>query len=179
MMDEQCKKKVIEKDTIKLLTPENLKRLQILQIKYSDTVIKVEQMVGRIIVRGYSEDLVHVISAIHEVLDGVKEAVHEQDRAEMVAKDVQWFYEERGVRVPYEKSTNAEIETAYNAKKLNVWLETDDGDYEINFQTMKESKISVFGDVDDGNDTGYVCKVFRKDLREGLYWNRFYYVYSL
>ena len=161
MVDEHCKKKVIEKETIKLLTPENLKRLRTLQMKY-DTDIKVETRVGRIVVRGDSEDLIHVISTIHEILDGIKEAVHEQARAEMVAKDVQWYYEDRGKRVPYERAVNAEIEAAYLAKKNKVRLALDSGDYEINFKTWEESNLTEY-------DGERISKVSRKDLRDGWY----------
>lgn len=157
-MDEHYKQKVIEKDEIKSLTADHIRRIKTLAIK-CDTKIQVEQAVGRIVVAGESEDLLHVVSEILEMLGSIKDQAHARDRAEMIAKEVQWYYLEQGVRKPYESDINAEIEVAYCKKEQKLQLNLEDGYYEIDFQSMEETKL------DDSSST---VKVFRKDLKESM-----------
>ena len=52
--------------------------------------ILVEKAVGRIVVRGQSDDILNVSGAIHKILHQLREEEHERKRADI--QDIQWMY---------------------------------------------------------------------------------------
>ena len=153
MMNEHCKRQVIENDTIMELSEGQVRRIHTAELRY-DTEVKIEKKVGRIQIRGNSEDILAVSGQIHDVLHKVKEEERERDRAEMLAKEVEWEFEDSGIFEKFPSDINADIEMAYVEKKLVVPI--GEGKFTIDFVNM-----TIKG------PGGNVTDVRRRDLKKG------------
>ena len=93
---------------------------------------------GRIVVRGQSDDILYVAGEIHKMLHQLREEEHERKRAEAFAKDIQWMCSDGTNFVPYESQVNARIELAYHDNKNKVILTSEKGDdIKVDFSTMR------------------------------------------
>ena len=156
VMKANSTKKPIEDDAIRFFSQGHLRRIHTLEQRY-DVSVSVEAMVGRVVVSGQSNDIVHVLGEIHKMLSQIREEQLERKRAEALSKDVQWMYSDGTDMVPYESHVNAKIELAYHDKKTAVIITPEEGDnFEINFKSMQEK-----------DKYGIVTKVQRVDLRKG------------
>lgn len=155
LMNENCKQKVIKHEAIKSLTEEHMHRIHTLELRYS-VEVTVEKQVKRIVLDGQSEDILQVVGEIHEILHEVKKNEHERNHAEVLSKDVQWKYKDKGKFEDYESDVNAKIELAYQQKKLYVSILCGEKECMIRFHAMTEED-------EDGNTT----EVRRIDLRKG------------
>ena len=155
MMNEHCKRQVINNDTIKVLSEDQLRRIHTAELRY-DTKVEIEKKVGRIEIRGNSGDILSVVGQIHEILDEVREEERERDRAEMLAKEVEWELEDNGIFQTFPSHINAYIESAYAAKKLGVSVYVGEGTFTIDFANMK-----IRGPA------GNVTEIRRRDLKNG------------
>lgn len=155
VMKEKSTKKPIEDDAIRFFSQGHLRRIHTLEQRY-DVSVSVEQMVGRVVVSGQTNDVVNVLGEIHKMLSEIREEQHERKRAEALSKDIQWMYSDGGDLVQYESHLNAEIELAYHDKKTAVVITSGGEDFEINFKTMQEK-----------DKYGNITKVQRTDLRKG------------
>ena len=151
MMNEHCKRQVINNDTIKVLSEDQLRRIHTAELRY-DTKVEIEKKVGRIEIRGNSGDILSVSGQIHEILHEVREEERERDRAEMLAKEVEWELEDNGIFQTFPSHINADIESAYAAKKLGVSV----GTFTIDFANMKIK-----------GPAGNVTEIRRRDLKKG------------
>ena len=155
VIKEKSTKKPIEDDAIRFFSQRHLRRIHTLEQRY-DVSVLVEQMVGRVVVSGQSDDIVNVLGEIHKMLSQIREEQHERKRAEALSKDIQWMYSDGSDLVQYESALNAKIELAYHDKKTAVTITSEGEDFEINFKTMQEKDTY-------GNTT----EVQRIDLRKG------------
>ena len=153
MMNEHSKRQVINNDTIKVLSEDQIRRMHTAELLY-DTKVKIEKGVGRIEIRGNSEDLLAVSGQIHEILQEAKEEEHERDRAHVLAKEVEWEFDNCGIFETFPSDVNADIEIAYAAKKPVVSI--GEGKFTIYFATMKLK-----------DHRGHGLDVRRRDLKKG------------
>ena len=165
MMNEHCRQQVINHEAIKMLSEDQESRIHTAELRY-ETKVQIEKKVGRIEVLGKFDDILAVVGQIHEILHEVKEDEHKRDRAEMLAKDVEWEYELGAKFEKYASDINAEIESAYLAKKREVKFSMEEEEelrtYTIEFAAMKETDLQ----------NGKVINVRRKDHRKGKIINR-------
>ena len=172
---EQCKQKVIERDTISKLSEQQRKKIKDLEVKH-DAIVTIEEAVGRISIRGDAEDVLEVATTIHEILNQQVEEEHTRGVEELVSKTTQWFYvDDDGSLEPYDTSINLQIEKACGDGKNSVLVLIDDVRCEIVFKDMKETCL------DDGEER----RVVRKDIGKGClsYFNYhlmlLFYMYSM
>ena len=160
MMDDHCKQHVINHEAIEMLSKDQESRIHTAQLRF-DTEVQIEKKVGRIELLGNSEDILEVSVQIHEILDELKEDEHKRDRAEMLAKHAEWEYSNGGKFEKYPTEINAEIESAYLAKKREVKFSMAEGSelhtYTIDFKANKETD----------HENGFVTDVRRRDHRKG------------
>ena len=160
MMNEHCKQQVINHEAIALLSEDQESRIHTAELRYG-TKVQIEKKVGRIEILGNSEDILAVSAQIHGILHEVKEDEHKRDRAEMLAKDVEWVYKNGATFEKYPSDINAEIESAYLAKKREVKFSMEEErklhKYTIDFAAMKETDLT----------SGFVTDVRRRDHRKG------------
>jgi hypothetical protein len=103
------------------------------------------------------------VIAIYEILNEKSEEEHSRRYAELLSKNVQWYYVDGDGEVPYDNETNAKIEHAFENKKPSVIIllaeESDDKPtrYEIDFNTNVEKNL----------DTGDTTRVERKETTTG------------
>ena len=165
MMNEHCRQQVINHEAIKMLSEDQESRIHTAELRY-ETKVQIEKKVGRIEVLGKFDDILAVVGQIHEILHEVKEDEHKRDRAEMLAKDVEWEYELGAKFEKYASDINAEIESAYLAKKRRVKFSMEEErkhhTYTIDFAAMRETDLQ----------NGKVINVRRKDNRKGKIINR-------
>lgn len=157
IMKENSTMQVIEHEAITMFSKENLRRIHTLEQRY-DVSVSVEILVGRIVVRGQSSDILNVVGEIHKILHKLQEDEHERKRAEALSKDIRWMCHDGNGFVEYGSDINAKIETAYHEKKTAVTItseEEEDFRIEFNSMTMKDQH---------GNAT----QVQRIDLRKGI-----------
>ena len=154
---EQFKHKVIERDTISKLSKQQKKKIKDLEVKH-DTVVTIEEAVGRISIRGDAEDVLEVATTIHEILNQQIEEEHARGVEELVSKNTQWFYaDDDGSLEPYDTSINLQIEKAFGDGKDSVLVLIDDARCEIVFKDMTETCL------DDEEER----RVVRKELGKG------------
>lgn len=142
LMKEKSTKQSIENEAITNLSIDHLRRIHTLKLRY-DVEASVEKEVGRIVVRGQTDDVLVVIREIYKILDHVKEDEHERKRAEVLSKDIQWMYKDvdTDMFVNFEPRVNAKIEAAYDGKKDGAIKFV--GGHKVDFTTMTEK--DVFG----------------------------------
>lgn len=98
-----------------------------------------EKELDRIECRGQLEDVLKVVSDIHELLDEIKKDEHERFRAEVLSKNVQWKYKLGDRFMNYESDLNIKIELAYQDDKKTVTVKQHDEPYEISFLARTET----------------------------------------
>ena len=139
IMKEKSTMKAIEKETITNLSAEHFRRIHTLELRY-DVKVSVEKEVGRIVIRGQTEDILDVMGEIHKILDQVKEDEHERNRAEALSKDMRWMHTghigTRDVFAEFDPLVNAKIEAAYDEKKAVVVIADGEHRYKIDFRSM-------------------------------------------
>ena len=144
-MKERSTKQVIENDAVSLLSQGDSRKINTLEQRY-DVSVSVEKIVGRIVVRGQSDDILYVAGEIHKMLHRLREEEHERKRAEALSKDIQWMYSDGTNFVPYESQVNAKIELAYDDNKNKVILTSEEGDdFKVDFNTMRV--IDAYGTI--------------------------------
>ena len=160
IMNEHCKREVIFHEAIEMLSEDQESRIHTAGSRH-ETKVQIEKKVSRIVLRGKAEDMVPVIAEVHTILHELKEDEHKRDCAEMLAKDVEWEYEDGAKFEKYPNDINAEIESAYLAKKREVKFSMEEEEelrtYTIEFAAMKETDLQ----------NGIITNVRRKDHRNG------------
>ena len=156
MMNEQCKPRVLRNDAIKMLSVEQIRRIHDEGLRH-DTEVQIDKEKSRIQISGLSEDVSAVSEQIHGIFIEVKEEAHKQDRAELLAKDVEWEYKDDGVFKKYANDIKAQIELAYFEKEPELSFIHGDDEYLINFAAMTETNLG----------TRDVTDVRRRDHRKG------------
>ena len=141
MMDEHCKRQVIEKPAIKSLSEDHERRIRMAGLKHGTEVV-IEKAVSRIEILGDLADILQVTGQIHDILDEIKEDERRRDQEEMLAKTVEWEFEESGKFRKYPKEINFRIETAYKEGKSQVPFTFEQDSYRIDFVKMEESCLS-------------------------------------
>ena len=157
---DHCTQKVIEREAICNLSKGQIQQVKKLEAKY-DVIVNIEQTIGRISVRGDTEDVLDVATTIYEVLNKKIEEEHARGVGELLSKDVQWFFydsdDDDETPEPYEPSINLQIEEAFGEGKDSVILLIDEEKCEIVFKDMKETCL----------DSGEVRVVVRKEIGKG------------
>ena len=157
---DHCTQKVIELEAICNLSKGQIQQVKKLEAKY-DVIVNIEQTIGRISVRGDTEDVLDVATTIYEVLNKKIEEEHARGVGELLSKDVQWFFydsdDDDETPEPYEPSINLQIEEAFSEGKDSVIVLIDEEKCEIVFKDMKETCL----------DSGEVRVVVRKEIGKG------------
>lgn len=138
LMAENSGQQVIRNEVIRSLTKEHLTKIHTLELRYSVKAV-VEKELDRIECRGQLEDVLKVVSDIHELLDEIKKDEHERFRAEVLSKNVQWKYKLGDRFMNYESDLNIKIELAYQDDKKTVTVKQHDEPYEISFLARTET----------------------------------------
>ncbi|KAK3729577.1 hypothetical protein QZH41_017197 [Actinostola sp. cb2023] len=162
LIREQSKKKTIDNTDIEGLSPTQEERILRLQEKYF-TEIEVQKRFSRIIISGVINDVSETAFAIFEILNEKAEEEHKRKYAELVSKNVHWFYIDGDEEVQYDDETNAKIEQAYMDKQtsINITLIEDHKEqrYKIDFASMTETNV----------DAHKTTRVVRKEHGKGTY----------
>lgn len=153
---ENSKKKVVEDNAITKFSKEHFRRIHTLEQRY-DVEVSVEKSVGRIIAHGQSDDLLEVVGEIHKILQHITEEEHKRKRAEALAKDIEWMFDDGNQMVAFDNEINMQIEIAHQDQKSIVTIESEDGDLKFNLKTMMMK--DPYGDT---------SKIERVDLRKGV-----------
>ena len=155
---DSCINRVIEEDAISKLSKGQKKKIKDLGAAHG-TVVKIEEQVGRISLRGDAEDVVDVATTIYEILNQTKEEEHTRGIEELMSQNIQWCYyeDEDVVPVPYDASNNVQIEKAFAANQKSVIILIDGARCEIVFDDEKETCL------EDGEER----KVVRKEIGKG------------
>ena len=157
---DHCTQKVIEREAICNLSKGQMQQVKKLEAKY-DVIVNIEQTIGRISVRGDTEDVLDVATTIYEVLNQKIEEEHARGVGELLSKNVQWFFydsdDDDETPEPYEPSINLQIEEAFGEGKDSVIVLIDEEKCEIVFKDMKETCL----------DSGEVRVVVRKEIGKG------------
>ena len=157
---DHCTLKVIEREAISNLSKGQIQQVKKLEAKY-DVIVNIEQTIGRISVRGDTEDVLDVATTIYEVLNQKIEEEHARGVGELLSKNVQWFFydsdDDDETPEPYEPSINYQIEEAFGEGKDSVIVLIDEEKCEIVFKDMKETCL----------DSGEVRVVVRKEIGKG------------
>ena len=156
MMNEQCKPRFLSNDAIKILSVEQIRRIHNEGLRH-DTKVQIDTEKSSIQISGLSEDVSAVSEQIHGIFIEVKEEAHKRDRAELLARDVEWQYKDDEVFKKYANDINAKIELAYFEEKAEVSFFHGDDEYLINFAARTETNLGTC-DVTD---------VRRRDHRKG------------
>ena len=156
MMNEQCKPRFLSNDAIKILSVEQIRRIHDEGLRH-DTKVQIDTEKSSIQISGLSEDVSAVSEQIHGIFIEVKEEAHKRDRAELLARDVEWQYKDDEVFKKYANDINAKIELAYFEEKAEVSFFHGDDEYLINFAARTETNLG----------TGDVTDVRRRDHRKG------------
>ena len=156
MMSKQCKSRDLSNDAIKMLSAEQIRRIHNEGLRH-DTKVQIDTEKGSIQISGLSEDVSAVSEEIHGIFIEVKEETHKRDRAELLARDVEWEYKDDGVFKKYANDIKAKIEWSYFEKEAAVSFVQGENEYLINFATMTETNLG----------TGDVADVRRRDHRKG------------
>lgn len=98
-----------------------------------------EKELDRIELCGQLEDILKVVSDIHDLLDEIKKDEHERFRAEVISKNVQWKYKLGDRFQNYESDLNTKIELAYQDNRRTVTIAQHGEPYEISFLAMTET----------------------------------------
>lgn len=138
LMSENSGQQVITNEVIRSLTKEHLTKIHTLELRYSVSAV-VEKELDRIECRGQLEDVLKVVSDIHDLLDKIKKDEHDRFRAEMLSKNVQWKYKLGDNFLNYDSDLNTKIELAYQDNKKTVTVKQHDEPYEISFLAMTET----------------------------------------
>ena len=156
---DHCTLKVIEREPICNLSKEQTQQIKKLEAKY-DVDVNIEQTIGRISVRGDAEDVLGVVTTIHNILNQKIEEELARGVGELLSKDVQWFYydsDEDETLEPYDPRINFQIEEAFGEGKDSVIVLIDETKCEIVFKDMKETCL----------DYGEERVVVRKEIGKG------------
>ena len=150
--------KVIEHDAISHISEEQTSKIHNLEVKH-DVIIKIEDYIGRISVRGDAEDVLDVATTILEILNEYIEEEHSRGIEELLCKNTQWYYQEDYEEdwQPYDPRVNFQIETAHKDGQKSVLLNIDGDRCEIVFKDMKETCL------EDGEERD----VKRKEIGKG------------
>ncbi|KAJ7374849.1 Poly (ADP-ribose) polymerase [Desmophyllum pertusum] len=107
VMKDNSRNQVIENEAITSFSKEHLRKIHTLEQRY-DVSVSVEKVVGRIVVRGTTDDILNVVGEIHKMLHQLREEEHQHKRAKALTKDIQWKYNVDGNKfVDYESDMNA------------------------------------------------------------------------
>lgn len=155
---DNCTTKVIEHDAISHISEEQTSKIHNLEVKH-DVIIRIEDYVGRISVRGDAEDVLDVATTILEILNEYIEEEHSRGIEELLCKNTQWYYEDDDEEdwQPYDPRVNFQIETAHKDGQKSVLLIIDGARCEIVFKDMKETCL------EDGEERN----VKRKEIGKG------------
>ena len=156
MMSEQCKSRDLSNDAIKMLSAKQIRRIHDEGLRH-DTKVEIDTEKGSIQISGLSEDVSAVSEEIHGIFIEVKEEAHQRDRAELLAKDVEWERKDDGVFKKYANDIKAKIEWSYFEKEAAVSFVQGENEYLINFAAMMETHLG----------TGETTDVRRRDHRKG------------
>ena len=151
--------KVIEHDAISHISEEQTSKIHNLEVKH-DVIIKIEDYIGRISVRGDAEDVLDVATTILEILNEYIEEEHSRGIEELLCKTTQWYYQEDYEEdwQPYAPRVNFQIETAHKDGQKSVLLIIDGARCEIVFKDMKETCL------EDGEERNLKRKEFGKGI---------------
>lgn len=154
LVSKNCIKKEIEKPIIAYVGESQMSEIHSVELRFQ-TKITVEKPICRIILHGNSDDVLGAISAIHTILDKVKDMENERSKVETIVKNITWQYwsEAKEGFVPYSKDANARIETAYNNNEKTVTFQENGKTFTLNLFTN-----TVKGENGE-------ARVKRKDLR--------------
>ena len=148
IMRDKSTKQVIERHAITMLSLEHSRRIHAIELRY-DVEASIENIVGRIVINGQTDDILNAMGEIHKLLDQVKEEEEELKTAEALSKVTQWKFKDCDTDSfePFKPLVNAKIEAAYDKKKPAV--DIADGLYRVDFETMvmKEIQSSVVTEV--------------------------------
>ena len=155
---DNCTTKVIEHDAISHISEEQTSKIHNLEVKH-DVIIRIEDYVGRISVRGDTEDVLDVATTILEILNEYVEEEHSRGIEELLCKNTQWYYQEDDEEdwQPYDPRVNFQIETTHKDGQKSVLLIIDGTRCEIVFKDMKETCL------EDGEERN----VKRKEIGKG------------
>ena len=141
LMSENSGQQVITNEVIRSLTKEHLTKIHTLELRYSVSAV-VEKELDRIECCGQLEDVLKVVSDIHELFDEIKKDEHDRFRAEVLSKNVQWKYKFGDKFVNYDSDLNTKIELAFQDKKKTITVKQHDEPYEISFLDMTETGLN-------------------------------------
>ena len=155
---DNCTTKVIERDAISHISAEQTSKIHNLEVKH-DVIIRIEDYIGRISIRGDTEDVLDVATTIQEILNEYIEEEHSKGIEELLRKNTQWYYQgdDEEDWQPYDPRVNFHIETAYKDGQKSVLLIIDGARCEIVFKDMKETCM------EDGEERN----VKRKEIGKG------------
>ena len=88
---EACTKQKVENEAVSFLSERQERHLQS-KATTLDVDIAIEPRVNRIVVSGNPKDVTDMVGEIWEVIDECKEKKRRQERAKLVAKNIQWYY---------------------------------------------------------------------------------------
>ncbi|KAL9974244.1 hypothetical protein ACROYT_G011259 [Oculina patagonica] len=160
VISETCKQQKIKTALTENLREQHMKILNTLSLRY-DVKITVEH--EHIVVDGQLDDIVQVISEIHEMLHEVEKEEHERSQAEVLSVDIQWMYKSKGKFEEYDSRLKAQIELAFRQKKQSVFIEKDGKQYLIDYRAMTQE--DAYHNVTD------VRRIdLRKDVVFPVYW---------
>ena len=84
-------KQKVEDDAVNFLSERQVKKLE-KKATELDVDIEIEPRVSRIVVSGNPKDVAEIIGVVYEEINHCKEKQREKERAQLVAKNVQWYY---------------------------------------------------------------------------------------
>ncbi|CAH1268221.1 PARP14 [Branchiostoma lanceolatum] len=146
IVERNCKVEKIQNAGVTMLTQQEARMIHTYG-EDRDVVVKRGSGIDCLLIQGGIHDVTEVLKKIWTVLNAKVEEQRDLERAHSVQKDAQWCYVvAQGREQKIHPAANAEIETAFKAKKSSVKYDDDNEDCEIDFKTMtvtmKSSKRS-------------------------------------
>ena len=85
-----------------------------------DLKLKVEDAATRILVQGESTEVNKMVVEIMKELDKIKKKKQDQEQAHLISKSVEWGFETQGIKMVFNQTSNAMIESADNEGKSEI-----------------------------------------------------------
>lgn len=72
----------------------------------------------------------------------VDKHIHEQEKAALLRKVVEWTYTKEDREVKFDQTSNQAIENAYNSQQMNIRVTSESKTYDVDLAQMKAREKS-------------------------------------
>lgn len=109
----------VESDVVRKLSQRKIETLR-RKADARDLKLKVEDAATRILVQGESTEVNKMVVEIMKELDKIKKKKQDQEQAHLISKSVEWGFETQGIKMVFNQTSNAMIESADNEGKSEI-----------------------------------------------------------